>query len=83
MRNLRLSPVQRGLLEKLIKRGKPVEIEVIGAILNWRVPQSLKNTTVAVKGSAAQREWRKFLPFTLCKYLFPSTTLEIKREPYS
>ena len=81
MSSLQLTLLQRGLLEKLVKRGKPVHIKIIGAIMDWPVPTELSDLELPVCGINAQKEWEKFLPKTLCQHIFAKPLLQIKLEP--
>ena len=77
-----ITMLQRGLLEKLIKRGKPVEKEVIWAIMGWKENQAYYDcipTVFRVTGEGRE-DFEKILPRSLCDHLF-GRTIKIKLEP--
>ena len=80
MKSFRITALQRGLLENLIKRGKPVNIKVIAAILNWKPPEGLQMDFPTL-GAEAYDIWDKILPTSLCKHLFKNQVQQIKLEP--
>ena len=80
---LEMKTLQRGLLEKLIKRGKPVEIEVICAIMNWPI-KKFKNKhgipAVFRVDQNGREDFRTIFPDSLCNHFF-NAPLQIKMEP--
>ena len=68
----------------LVKRGRPVEREVIGAILGIRpaVSEQLLPDKIEVQGPQAWADLGKVLPYSLCKKLLQQQELvKIKIEP--
>ena len=80
MGSLELTPLRRGLLEKLIKRGRPVKIQIIGAILGWKIPKGSEEEEFPVSGEG-KAKWKLILPNTLFAHLFCNSRMTIKQEP--
>ena len=80
--NFEITMLQRGLLEKLIKRQKPIEKEVIWAIMGWNA-KTLKNDSLPAVFRVSQEgrgDFEKVFPKSLCDHLF-CNPLQIKLEP--
>ena len=81
---MKIRRLQRGLLTHLVKRGRPIEREVIIAILGNDVKQYRANLPeeFAVEGNKAEEDFHKILPVSLCNQVLGKGNLpRIKIEP--
>ena len=68
-----ISTLQRGLLEKLIKRGKPIEKEVILELLpSLKITPIKKNLPSVFRTdvTGGMEDFKQILPLSLCRHLF-------------
>ena len=81
---MKIRRLQRGVLAHLIKRGKPIEREVVVAILGNGVKKFKKELPMEfqVTGEQAKKDFGKILPVNLCCTLLGEGNLtKIKVEP--
>ena len=81
---MKIRRLQRGILMHLIKRGRPIEREIIMAILGNGVRKYKHDlpTEFQVEGEQAMKDFQKIFPVTLCRTLLGKGNLpQIKTEP--
>lgn len=81
---MKIRRLQRGVLTHLIKRGRPIEREVVIAILGNGVHKYKAELPemFEVKGEQAMKDFQKILPVTLCRTMLGKGNLpKIKIEP--
>ena len=62
--------LQRGILEQLLARGKPLQVEIIAAIWDWDIPEDLKGATIQITGEEGRKNLMKIFPVSFCDYLY-------------
>ena len=80
---LKLTVLQRGIIEKLIKRGKAFETSLLLAILGFKIKEQFKNTfpeLIFVAGQSDPGTLKLVLPRSLLNQLFKSNMIKIKKE---